>query len=367
MIRHTAHPHTSLSLPAIESLSLNPILFTQVPVLDTVLAKLTSFIDLAPSWPVPSPTQAQVRQTLSLTVLPYLKARFPVSPKMLSSAKPTSSSLLSATPALLTQWSQVTHTLARALPVESLFPLVDMWRLALLDPAVGSWCAALPQPNGGGTPDPLAVLLGAAVSALRTPSTASAVSPRNYVLTVLRMLSNVFSNPPLARRLLSGSSTNPNGNAIPQSISRGSVTALLVPTLLHEDAAVRTAAASLAFNVAAYLQTGRVARVKGSSGVHVPHAPEDEDGDWEVEMVSAVVEAVDRETGSEEVGACMLSCCLLPLHLMLHDFPGSSPPDCVPCFLAPPLTVPRHAAGPFAGGPPGTRGLEAEVAQRWVW
>lgn len=62
---------------------------------------------------------------------------------------------------------------------------------------------------------------------------------------------------------------------------------------------MRTAAASLAFNVAAFLQKGRVDRVRDTA-----RAPEDEDEDWEVEMVSAIVEALDREKGNEEVGQC---------------------------------------------------------------
>jgi len=76
------------------------------------------------------------------------------------------------------------------------------------------------------------------------------------------------------------------------------VTRVVVRGLLHGDAAVRTAAASLVFNVAGYVQRGRVERIRGvSSGYEV-----EEDEDWEVEVVSAVVEAVDREVVSEEVG-----------------------------------------------------------------
>jgi hypothetical protein len=43
---------------------------------------------------------------------------------------------------------------------------------------------------------------------------------------------------------------------------RQDVTAVLVPSLLHEDVQVRTAAASLAFNVAAVLQKPRVEAVR---------------------------------------------------------------------------------------------------------
>lgn len=270
MVFYLAHPHKSLSIPSIQSISLNPILFTQVPALDTVLNKLISFVDLAPqtSWSASlSKTPVQVKQTLTDAVVPYLKSRF-------AGAKTaTPPNLPSATPALLSAWTQVTVTLIQVLPIESLFPLVDMWRLALLDPAVGSWSAAVLDPNT----DPISTLLTKANIAVQT----SAANSRNYILTVLRLVSNAFCSAPLARKLLS------------RSQSKGDLTSLLVPTLLHADAAVRTAAASLTFNVAAWTQKGRGGGVGQG---------EEEEEDWEVEMVSAVVEALDREKGSEEVG-----------------------------------------------------------------
>jgi hypothetical protein len=259
-----AHPHTSLSLPAVQALSLNPILFTQVPALDTVLTKLSSFIDSA-SWPPTVPqSKSQVKQTLTSTVSPYLKSRF---------ATPPPPQPPSATSHILTSWSQTTSSLATVLPIPSLFPLVDLWRLALLDPAVGAWT---PSPDL----DPITIFLAKATTALRGPP--STPSPRNYILTTLRLLSNGFSSPTLARRLL--------------LTSRPAIATVLVPSLLHEDGAVRTAAASLAFNIAAFIQKGRVGKVEGE----IVEAVEDED--WEVEIVSAVVEALDRETTSEDVG-----------------------------------------------------------------
>jgi hypothetical protein len=271
------HPHTSLSLPSVELLSMNPILFTNVPALDTVNTKLSSFIDVAPSWPSnAAQSQSQIKQTLSQAVLPYLKSK----------PKSTASS------GLLVTWARVTATLADALKLTELFPLVDMWRLALLDPSVSDWCASLPVNKN--SPDPLAIFLAKATSTLAVSD-----APRNYILTVLRMLSNAFSNPTLTRVLLSGQ-------------TRKDVTMLLVATLLHEDAAVRTAAASLAFNVAAYLQMGRVDMVKaGNSGAEGV----EEDGDWEVEMVSAVIEAIDREKGSEEVVHRLTACLAFLLRL----------------------------------------------------
>ena len=59
---------------------------------------------------------------------------------------------------------------------------------------------------------------------------------------------------------------------------------MLVQTLLHEDRVVRVAAASLAITF--WVQKGRVGRIKGAR---------EEDGEWEVELVSAVAEALAGE------------------------------------------------------------------------
>lgn len=279
-------------------MSLNPILFTQVPAIDTVLTKLSSFIDTAPTWPSGTQSQAKVKQILAGTVAPYLKARFVATP---------TSKLPSASPALLTAWSQSTSTLAAALPIASLFPLVDLWRLALLDPSISAW-ATPTAPS-----DPLFLFLDKAAAALRTPD--AATNPRNYLLTVLRLLANAFSSPALAQKLFLS--------------ARTAVAAVLVPSLLHTDGAVRTAAASLAFNAAAFVQKGRVEKVRGGA------AQVYEDEDWEVEMVSAVVEAIDRETASEEVGMCFSFGFLYRVFgLLTCAVCISSSPDCV-------LGVPR--------------------------
>lgn len=231
-----------------------------------MLTKLSSFIDSTPSWPSIPQSQIQVKQALTGTIAPYLKARFSAT---------SAANLPSATPTILITWSQVTSALAAALPVVSLFPLVDLWRLALLDPSVGSWVSP------SSSSDPIFIFLEKATTALRNPVGTS--NPRNYILTVLRLLSNVFSSPALAQKLFLS--------------EREVMTAVLVPSLLHADGAVRTAAASLAFNAAAFVQKGRVDKIKGGT------SQVQEDEDWEVEIVSAVVEALDRETASEEVGA----------------------------------------------------------------
>ncbi|KAG6834078.1 hypothetical protein H0H93_012111, partial [Arthromyces matolae] len=177
------HPHSSLSLPAVQALSLNPILFSQVPVIDTVLSKLSTFIDSA-TWPTSTtPTPSQVKQSLTTVVAPYLKSRF---------SSPPPSKPPSATPAVLASWSQATTALSSILPVESLFPLVDLWRLALLDPAVGSWAATAPAPS-----NPITIFIDKATTTLQQTNSTS--NPRNYLLTTLRLLSNTFATPLLSQ------------------------------------------------------------------------------------------------------------------------------------------------------------------------
>ena len=272
--RIAAHPHTSILMPAIQAVSMNSIIFSQVPSIETVLSKLSSSINDEFSWPASSPhTKAQVNGVISSTVLPYLRSRFLASnpPKVLPSA----------TPAILSVWAQVSCTIASNLPVDSLFPLVDLWRLAFLDPAVGSWTASLTPTSPAS--DPVSNFLPKAIAAQDTPTKGA----RNYVLTVLRLLCNAFSSPPLARRLL-------------RADARENVTAVLVPSLLHADALVRTASASLAFDIAAVLQRERVDCVRTGKGIQ----PDSEGdlGDWQVEVVTAILEALDREKENEEVG-----------------------------------------------------------------
>lgn len=175
-------------------------------------------------------------------------------------------------------------TLTAHLSPAQLFPVVDMWRLAILDNAFSSWCSA------STTIDPIQVFLVKALSTLGNPD--SQPSARNYILTTLRLLSNTFSNPTLAQCILSPSGKRPG------------VTALLISTLLHEDASVRTAAASLVFNISASIQKTRVDQMRSMNG---SVAGLGEDGDWEVEVVSAVLESIRNETRNEDIGELPVS------------------------------------------------------------
>ncbi|KAH7913980.1 PPPDE putative peptidase domain-containing protein [Hygrophoropsis aurantiaca] len=265
------HPHTRLSLPAIESISLKPILFTQVPALDTAISKLVGFIDGASSW-TGSLAKAETKQVLLQAVLPYFKARFATPPRTVK--------------APLDRWTAVTSVLTSNLSTSELFPLVDLWRLALLDETASAWCTTADTSSS-----PINIIL-------TKVSTTANTAPRNYILTSLRMLSNAFQSPILARRLL--------------LTARDNITSFLVTSLLHDDASVRTAAASLSFNIAAMLQKRRSEHIGASrsDGEEVQ-----EDADWEVELTSAIIEAIEREKSNEEIVHRLSACLALLLRL----------------------------------------------------
>ena len=199
---------------------------------------------------------------------------------------------------------------------EGVFPLIDLWRVGLLDRSVSGWCASLwvdGQERGKGKGrmiNPILMFLENATkergNGEGTTSTSTSV-PKNVLLTTLRLVTNAFGNVVLARALLLGVQGWGQGRG---RGTREMITRLVVGGLLSEDSGVRSAAASLAFNVSAFYQRGRVEGVRGGSGNSGSGvaggagdvAEGEEEGDWEVEMVSAVVEALRNEKASEDIG-----------------------------------------------------------------
>ncbi len=254
----TAHPHASLDLPSISSVSTEPILFTQVPAFDTVYGKLVSFVDGVPSLA----NSSKIKDDLAQEIFPWLKQRYVQKSKV-----PTS-------PAAVAAFKRTTSAFVADLPAASMFPLFDVWRLAILEPTIAQ-----------ATLKPLVRVL-----TLNSESVSS--SPRATLLTLLRLVTNALGTS-LSRSLLP-----PGAQGARTALT---LTSVLVQTLLHQDRLVRVAAASLAFNVGAWVQKGRVAKMKGEEVVDGIREGE-EDGEWEVELVSAVAEALAGEEESEDAG-----------------------------------------------------------------
>ena len=116
-----------------------------------------------------------------------------------------------------------------------MFPLFDVWRLAILEPSIAQ-----------ATLTPL-------VKVLASNGESISSSPRATLLTLLRMTTNALGTPSLARSLLLSTRAQE---------ARGVLTSVLVQTLLHQDRFVRVAAASLAFNVGAWVQRGHISWTK---------------------------------------------------------------------------------------------------------
>ncbi len=248
------HPHRKLYLPAIEAIPRNPITSATVPAYPALLSKLESF------------GAGGKVVVLRDRVVPFLEGE------------------ACDLPSLVTDWTAASNELVSTLKPESTFPLIDLWRVALLNPQFVSLLALALSPAF--TPEPISPILGLA-SSTTSPS-------KPFLLTVLRLLTNILAPLPLANLLLSASPLQPE------------ILSITVDSLLHPDTSVRSAAAGVALNIASWRH--RLAKEQRKD-------PEDlEDKEWDVEIVSALVEAVGREA-DDDVAHRLLAALALMLYL----------------------------------------------------
>jgi hypothetical protein len=238
-----------------------------VPAFDTVHDKLVSFIDSTPSVQNPG----ILKDDLATTMFPWLKSRYA------EKSKATTTS-----PEVVAAFGRTVTALVAGLPAASLFPLLDVWRLAILEPTIAP------------------VTLAPLVELLSSTNASVTSCPRATLLTLLRLATNSLGTS-LSRSLLASDDR-----------ARAAITGVLVQALLHPDRLVRVAAASLGFNVGAWVQKGRVARAKGDDAVNGLRENE-EDGEWEVELVSAVAEALANEEESEDAGELSRARTVIPI------------------------------------------------------
>jgi hypothetical protein len=229
-----------------------------VPAFDTVHDKLVSFIDSTPSLQ----NSSILKDDLASTIFPWLKSRYAEKSKVVTTE--TSHKVVLA-------FGRTMTALVTDLPAASLFPLLDVWRLAILEPTIAIMTFV-----------PFVHLLSSINDSVSS-------SPRATILTLLRLASNSLGTS-LSRTLL-----------VSDVQARAALTGVLVQSLLHSDRLVRVAAASLGFNVGAWVQKCRLARARGEDVVNGLREDE-EDGEWEVELVSAVAEALANEEESEDAG-----------------------------------------------------------------
>ncbi|KAG2131692.1 hypothetical protein DEU56DRAFT_739947, partial [Suillus clintonianus] len=263
---NSIHPHLAVSFLAMELLGLKPIRFNHVPDLAVVSAKLRGYLDSATTWFPPLDTSLSKVDTMEIlfgAMIPYIEAS-------------TTSQSLPLHP-LFDLWHDITSCMSWNMPGDQLFPLVDLWRIALLDEKVPSWCA-----DRNGLDNPLVLLL----------SKACEWSSRNYLLTLLGMLSNAFINRALGWKILLSAQNN--------------LAILLEHTLVHKDLDIRRKASSLAFNIFARLQELRVENLCKGDKEEADHLEMELsltllNAEWEASIACALLVAIERESDGDIV------------------------------------------------------------------
>ncbi|KAF3930596.1 hypothetical protein ABW19_dt0204746 [Dactylella cylindrospora] len=239
-VTYPPHPHDSLRVPLFLSLATQPpVKYTKQPPLDKVLAKLGKV-----------GTEAPV-----------------VAMKDFIVTKQTKGSIEARVPDLH-KWSSFLQSSFAELPPETLFPLVDIFRLSLVDPRVSAFYA---EEAGHSTIQAL----------LETATSDKAIYQLRLV--TLHALCNLFSTPLFPPYLVKAPLIT-------------LIIALVTGSLLDEThAPLRVAAATLIFNIAAYNQ-----KIRNESSQTVANRVDALSDDDQIQLLATVVESIDREKESTE-------------------------------------------------------------------
>ncbi|EPB87331.1 hypothetical protein HMPREF1544_05856 [Mucor circinelloides 1006PhL] len=238
------HPHRKILLRAVVDQPNVPILYSTPGKWDMIYSKLNSFLE----------AQGITLDTDQKSVLDQSKAFLEKKDTSLNGG----------------QWKSLVDLLLQKLTVDQLFPLFDIYRALLLSKTVSDFYV--------NDPSQIATILEIA-SKNESPAKAT-------WLMILRIACNIFANTTLSTAQFTSNLA---------ASHRSQLTQLLVSSLLASDAQVRQAAASLAYNCSTCIAIERLEKEKGTfSGM-----AEQEDDDWEVELSSAVMDALVKETDEE--------------------------------------------------------------------
>lgn len=232
---HPPHPHTLLRLPTLQRLHKTPISYAKIPPIEKLIAKM------GPSGSAPA----------------VCALKNFITTRQQSGAIEAS---LPDLPAITTFINESFQTL----PPESLFPIVDLFRLALVDPRVSGYYAEDASET--------------VFRVLNTVNRLDTSCPYQLRIVSLQTACNLFTSPLFPIKLFSDPSYSTP------------LFQLVTSSLLDSDhPPVRVAASSLAFNMAA---SNHQQRVQGN-GDYIPE-------DSQVELVASLLEAVGRERESKD-------------------------------------------------------------------
>ena len=254
------HPHRKSFLPAVESVPITAITSTTAPNYAALLGKLESF-----------GADASTVQMLKRDVVPLLEGKTTLSDTALRNT--------------LVAWTGATTKIASALKPEETFPLIDLWRVGLMNPRITTTLALNLSPNSSSSNalDPLSPLLSFTASTLKS---AGSSTPKPLLLTALRLLTNTLASFPLANLILTAETDK-------LSTMQEHLMSIAIESLLHPETGVRSAGAGVAINLASWRhRRAKETKTPAEDGLEVG---------WEVELVSALVESIARET-DEDIG-----------------------------------------------------------------
>jgi desumoylating isopeptidase 1 len=237
------HPHYKLSLPNFLSTSLKPATFTKCPPLDKLIAKIGS--------------RSEEPAIKSMTS--FIKTRD------ISGAREA------PLPNKLVEFSYYLQD--SKLPPETLFPIIDLLRVSLVDPRVSGFFCESPHLK-------TIYHILSHVNSLKS-------CPYSLRLVTLQMSCNLFTSPLFRIRALVSSSESSETNI------SSAITTLLTTSLLDDaHPQTRVAASSLAFNISSSIHR---ARTNSTTSNEEPLRPDDQ-----VELLASLLEAVGAEKESKQ-------------------------------------------------------------------
>ncbi|KAF9910453.1 hypothetical protein EC991_006504 [Linnemannia zychae] len=253
---HPAHPHALLSLHQYKGLSGTPIVFNSLDNVDPVFAKLKTFL----------PTEGGLSEADNKQldkIQAWLKKR--AAAKANQTPEPAMGELGPS-------WKPLLAKIGSILPYENQFPLLDILRMLVLHARVAEVYAK----DGNHT----------LINTFKAVATHGNDGSKPAALMTLRIACNAFSTPLLGTYVLS-------------SAARESTKQLLVTTLLSTVDQQRQTAASLAFDIGVRVAESRS---KAKDTVHPSLSGgilEDLEEDWNMECLSAIAAALEKETSEE--------------------------------------------------------------------
>ena len=283
---HPPHPHSKLKLPTLQRPHRHPVTYAKVPPLDKLIAKLGSSA-----------------QDPAVTALKdFVAARH---------ASGAAETPLPSLPSI----SAYIKTALQTQPLASIFPLIDLLRLALIDARVSGYFAEESS------------TISAILSSVPSPS------PYTFRIVTVQLACNLFTSPLFSSHLL----TNPTFSTL--------LIQLVSSSLLDTDhAPIRVAAASLAFNIAA---AHHARRLEHSHDL-LPESAQ-------VELMAGVLEAIGQMRKEEAEGGGLRGL-LLAVGLLAYEAPQNGELIDLCRVLGA-----REVLGGVKGGDREMRGLVGEV------